>query len=261
MKIANGEIPENFNLKISHPLYSIALFCVASPSPILGQTADNSSIYIWFDDVIGRTNSGIFEGVAYTEEFRVINERHQFFKEPNFVPGSLVYDGQPYFDVELRYDVYQENLLTMNAEATGSPLLILDKKKVAEFTIGGHRFKKVHQNLREGEVHGFLEVLWENDSISLFKKHAKKIFKRTDKEILYYEFKDRYSYYLYYANTYYPLKKANDLNAVFPEYRKSLKAIRNRYASLGKSDPDAYMKSILSDLSAFLSNQSGKETP
>ncbi len=202
----------------------------------------------------------MFKGVAYTEEYRVINERHQFFKEPDFALGSVVYDGQPYFDVELKYDVYQGNLLTMNTEALGSSILILDGNKVTEFTIHGNRFKNLNQNLVENKAYGFLEVLVENDSLSLYKKHAKKIFKRTDKEILYYEFKDRNSYYLHYADTYYSLKKANDLNAIFPEYRKSLKAIRNRYASLGKSDPDAYMKSILLDLSALISAQSAKET-
>ncbi|WP_422083316.1 hypothetical protein [Ulvibacterium sp.] len=248
-------------MKISYLLYLITLFCVTLPSFNFSQTAaDNPSTHIWFDDIIGRTNSGIFNGVAYTEVYRVINERHQFFKEPDFVPGSVVYDGQPYFDVELKYDVYQGNLLTRNMETLGAPILIFDESNVTEFTINGHRFKNVNQNLAENMAFGFLEVLMENDSLSLYKKHSKKIFKRTDKEILYYEFKDRHSYYIYYANIYHSLQKANDLNAIFPEYRKSLKAIRNRYASLGKSDPDAYMKSILSDLSALISSQSGKET-
>jgi hypothetical protein len=239
---------------------AIALFCVVLPSPIFGQVPkDNPSTYIWFDGMIGQTNSGIFEGVAYAEEFRVINEKHQFFKEPYFVLGSVVYDGQSYFDVALRYDVYNDQLSIKNKKLGRLPIMVLDKEKVVGFNIGQHQFKHLSSKEARGNITGFFEVLMKKDSLTLFKKHRKKPFKRTDEEVLYYEFKDNYTYHLKWGPDFYVLNKASDLNGIFPKYRKEVKALRNRYASLRKSSPDTYMNSILSDLSALISTDNGQE--
>lgn len=248
-------------MKITYPTHFLqlvfALFSVWSPCLIFGQISEKDpSIYAWFDDMIGQTNSGIFKGVAYSEEFRAINDEHQFFREPYFILGSVVYDGQPYFEVKLRYDVYNDQLSIKNEKLGRLPIMVLDKEKVAEFQIGPHQFKHLNENETRENISGFFEILLEKDSLSLFKKHRKKRFKRTDEEVLYYEFKDGYTYYLRQGLDVYALKKANDLNRVFPKYKKEVKALRNRYASLGKSDTDAYMKSILLDLSALISNPS-----
>ncbi|WP_425234675.1 hypothetical protein [Ulvibacterium sp.] len=250
-------------MKITYPTHFLqllfALFSIWSPCLIFGQISEGDpSTYAWFDDMIGQTNSGIFEGVAYAEEFRAINDEHQFFKEPYFVLGSVIYDGEPYFEVNLRYDVYTDQLSIKNEKLSRLPITVLDKEKVAEFQIDQHQFKHLSGKETKENISGFFEILLEKDSLSLFKKHRKKRFKRTDEEVLYYEFKDGYTYYLRLGLDFYVLKKANDLNGIFPKYKKEVKALRNRYASLGKSDTDAYMKSILLDLSALISNQSDK---
>ncbi len=209
--------------------------------------------------MVGQTNSGIFEGVAYTEEFRVINEKHQFFKEPYFVLGSVVYDGQPYFEVKLRYNVYNDQLSIKNEKLGRLPIMVLDKEKVVGFNIGQHRFKYLGSKEARGDISGFFEVLMKKDSLTLFKKHRKKRFKRTDEEVLYYEFKDGYTYHLKRGPDFYILNKASDLNGIFPKYRKEIKAMLNRYASQRKSSPDTYMKSIVSDLSALMSTDNGQK--
>jgi len=210
--------------------------------------------------MLGHTNSGMFKGVADTETFRVLNERHPFFKYTDFTLGSLVYDGQPYFEVELRYNVYQESLFTRNTEAIGTPPMRFDKHKVTQFTIDGHAFRNMGTGDTGDNRLGFLEVLLENDSLALYKRYTKKIFKRTDEKLVYYEFKDGHSYYVQYAKTYFSLKKASELNAIFPEHKKSLKTIRDRHEDLRKTNPDSYMKSILLDLYGLMTNNNASGT-
>jgi len=207
--------------------------------------------------MIGQTNTGIYKGVAYDEPFRVINERHQFFKERNFVLGSVIYDGLPYSHLQLKYDVYNDELLIRNSEAVGFPVMIFDKNKVANFSIKKYSFKKIDTVLAgEKKLMGYFEVLLKTDSLVFYKKHSKKLLTRTDQKVVYHEFRDGYSYYLYFENNYYRLKKVNDLGGIFPKYRKSLKTLRNRHASQRKSSPDIYMISILSDLFGLISNNS-----
>ena len=82
-------------------------------------TIVNSSAYEVFDHMVGYTNTGIFDGIEYFEKFPVRNEKHKFFKSSEFVNGLLIYEGNPFLNVELKYDVYDNQLLIRNSEVLG----------------------------------------------------------------------------------------------------------------------------------------------
>ncbi len=232
----------------------ICIFILFVSSKINGQV-DRAldSTYIWFDNIIGQTNSGIFKGVAYDESFNVINERHQFFKDSDFLLGSMIYDRQPYFELELKYDVYHDNLLIRNEDMMALSVMIFDKDKITDFNIDGHKFENLSLAKTKVRLSGFFEVLLKTDSIALYKKYQNKLFTRTDEKIAYHEFKEMHVYYIHYDNKYYKLKNAKDLNAIFPKLKNALKDIRSLHESMRKSDSDTYMKSILTDLVSILS--------
>lgn len=206
--------------------------------------------------MIGNTNSGIFKGTVYVERYIVLNERHKFFKKPNFIVGSVEYDGQPYFNIHLKYDLFDDELLVGNLDLIGSPVIQLDKDKITQFIIDEHKFENIHvTENKNNSLSGFFEVLIKNDVMILYKRHGKKIIRKANKKIRYYEFKDNNLYYVYYNDSYFRLKKINDLNAIFPNYKTQLKNIYARYKSIRKTHPDTYMKSILMDLySVMFSN-------
>ena len=213
----------------------------------LGQGGENEK-YQWFDNLIGQTNSGVFKGVHYTNEYRTINEKHQFFKSSDFKTGSVNYKGQDYFELLLRYDVYIDNLLVLNDALANRPIMVFDKEGITKFMINGHSFEHLSAKTSDEVESVFLEVLLKMESSTLYKKHRKKIFKRTDAQNLYYEFKDSYSYALRSDSVFYPFKKVKELTSIFPDYRKELRAIQKKHNALKKSDKDAYVMAVLTDL-------------
>lgn len=217
---------------------------------VLGQGEENEK-YLWFDSLIGQTNSGIFKGVRYANQYRTINEKHQFFKTTDFKTGSVTYKGQDYFKLLLQYDVYLDQLLMMNEALPNRPIMVFDSEGVAGFTIEGHSFEYLTYKISNDEESGFFEVVLKNESLKLYKKHSRKIFKRTDAQNLYYEFKDGHSYLLQSGSTYYPFKKVKELNGIFPEYRKEIKPILKRHVALKNSDTDAYVRAVLNDVLAL----------
>jgi hypothetical protein len=221
------------------------------PSIVLGQGLENEKKYLWFDSLIGQTSSGVYKGVNYTNEYRAINEKHQFFKSGDFKTGSVNYKGQDYFELLLRYDVYLGNLLVVNDALANRPIMVFDKEGITRFTIDGHSFEYLSPK-RSAEVEaGFFEVLLKNETLTLYKKHTKKIFKRTDAQSLYYEFKDGYSYVLHSDNDFYPFKKVKEVISIFPDYKKELRSIQKKHSALKKSDTDAYVLAVLTDLLSF----------
>jgi len=238
-------------------LLIIALTFLSAPSSLhlYGQNKEETvSAYSLFDEVIGRTNSGIFNGIQYFEKYQVKNDKHKFFKHKFFIWGSIIYNNQPYFETALKYDVYGDELLIKNSEILHAPVTQLDKKNVTEFELNGHIFKNVTFSIKPDEnISGFFEILFENDAITLFKKHQKKISRITDEEI-YYEFKDQFQYYIRYNDTYYMLKKVGFLTTLFPEYKAQLKNSFKRHENLRKIDSDKYLKSIIVDLNNLILN-------
>jgi hypothetical protein len=240
-----------------HPQLIVLLLICIVPKIFYGQVERVSvSPYVWFDRMIGQTNSGIFKGVTYFNEYRVLNERHQFFSTSDFVMGSVVYRGQPFFGIPLKYDVYGDRLLVQNSTLANTPVMIFDQGAIASFSIGEHNFRQIHAvSVMGTELSGYLEVLLKNESLSLYKKHTKKPLKRTDEQVVYYEFKNGHAYYLYYGDRYHKLKKANQLNSIFPSFRKEIKTIRDQYESFRISEPDTFLISILIELSELIAKK------
>ncbi|MGB5435914.1 MAG: hypothetical protein WBM98_08485 [Maribacter sp.] len=212
------------------------------------QDLKEANRYSQFDATIGLINSGVFAGFAYKEEFRVLGSKHKFFYSPDFILGSVTYDGQEYFGYKMKYDVYGDALLLYYAGVYGSQAVQLIKDRVTEFEIEGHRFVNLSiQEDRELPASGFIEVLVEGDHFTFLKKHRKRILKKSDRKSLYHEFKDRRAYYMRLNDEMTQVKSLTHITALFPEYRKQINDLAAKYNELKKSDPEYYYISILSD--------------
>lgn len=232
-------------------IFLMLLFLVPQKE-VLGQN-EASENYLWFDQLIGPTNSGVFKGVRYANAFRTINEKHQFFKSTDFRTGSVTFFGQRYFELPLQYDVFLDQLLVMNTNLPNRPIMVFDRFGVTRFTIDGHVFELLSEEVTDTELRGFFEVLLQEQQLTLYKKHLKKPFKRTDAQNLYYEFKDGYMYVLLTEGTYSTFKKVGELAKIFPSYKKELRTILKKHVDLRKSGSDDYVMAVLNDFLPLIS--------
>ena len=244
-------------LYLVFPALVLGIFCIGG---LRGQEPEETSIYSQFDMSIGPINSGIFAGFAYKEEFRVLGHKHKFFYSPDFLLGSVIYDGQSYFDYDMKYDVYGDELLLYHPMVNGSQAVQLIKERVTSFKIESHRFVNLpKQTGNELPVSGFLEVLLVGDHFTFYKKHRKRILKKSDRKLLYHEFKDRSAYYISLDNELTQVKSLVHIVALFPEYRKQLNDIAVKYKELKKSDLEYYFTAVLSDLDMMVDPKKEKD--
>ncbi len=247
----------NYHILIVSTCLSIAL-----PTSLESQNDTmKTDYYNWFDEIVGKSNSGIFKGIEYFERFKRINDRHQYFKTYNFRNGSVVFDGQYYFNIPLKYDVFDEKLLIKDPNTLNAPIIALDNSNISEFTIDSHKFIQVPRN-EKNEISGFFEILLEKDSLSLYKKHLKEIIKKSDEKVAYldkqvasYQFKDKHVYIVSYKDIHYKVKKASDLSVIFIDHKTEIKTISKKYKAIRKSDPDGYMNAILTDLHTIITTK------
>ncbi|EAR03015.1 hypothetical protein FB2170_06990 [Maribacter sp. HTCC2170] len=228
---------------------------------LIGQNLEESGDLVRFDKTIGPMNSGAFTGYAYTEEFRVLGDRHKFFLSSDFLLGTVNYNGQSYFDYKMKYDVHGDNLLLRHGGVNGTQAIQLIKERVTKFEIEGHRFINLDVNYKmKTPVSGFLEVLFEGNNFSFLKKHKKYALKKVELESVYFEFKGLSEYFLVLNNGVNKIKSNKQITALFPNYRKQISDFTSKYKKIKKSDVQLYLESILSDLDKLieLKNEEGK---
>jgi hypothetical protein len=231
------------------PLIFLNFTLILSTELLCQETGSNDSYYYWYDQMTENSNVGVFSGDEYVENYRVLNDRHKFFDSPNFNVGSIVYEGQPYFNLQLKYDLFEDQLLLKHQTPSISPTLIVDSYKVSSFEINGHQFKNIQQLINgSSKPLGFLEIILTNDSLVLYKKLKKRIRTKTNDKTRYYEFKEDNAYYIFYNDSFFRLKNSANISTIFPNYISQLKTIESQYRSIKKDDPETYLVSVLRDL-------------
>ncbi|WP_420322723.1 hypothetical protein [Flagellimonas sp.] len=228
-----------------------------------GQDQDQIAYYNSFDENVGIENTGLYQGVIYTDKYRTINEKTQFFQTREFQPGSVCYDGQCYYDLDLRYDVYEDEVLIRLVNRVGGGTLKLVKDYVESFQIDGHDFIKIlPKDAPALNVYGFYEVVHESASFSLFTKYTKKSFDRKDRKSIYYEFLDGQSEnVLLYNGAYHIIKSKKEIVELFPNLKREIDRFYNVARALRKSDPDGFRISLMKRIEILLTqkaNQSEK---
>ena len=226
-----------------------------------GRAQDNSQreYYNWFDSQVGVENTGLFNGIRYRELYRVRDGKHKFFQSPEFLTGNLLYDGQPYYDIPMKYDLFEDQLIIELQAVSGKSILKLLKDEVDGFEIDGHKFRHLRDTevYRSGDnIDGFYEVLSETSSILLFKKHLKIRKKVLEDKMVLYEFRKDEAYFILYEGLYHPVRSKNDLIKAFPESKKEINDFYSGSKFLLQTDPDLFMKRILERIDSSLTPNS-----
>jgi hypothetical protein len=210
--------------------------------------------YIWFDAILGVENTGIYSGIEYKEKYRTINEKHKFFLSPNFLKGSITYNGQSYYNIDLKYDVYEDMLLAKIKNKTGGDVILqLMKGKVTAFDLNNHHFiNLVHKEMELEVYSGFYEILEANNTFVFYKKNEKIKKDRLDKSTVYSEFNTKDSYLLHYNESYYSIKSKRNIIQVFPGLKKEINVFHNSNEVLLVSKKDDYMIALMKRISKLL---------
>ncbi|MCL6265771.1 hypothetical protein [Flagellimonas myxillae] len=230
----------------------VALGCIISTH---AQDSQEVDYYNHFDQQIGLENTGLYQGIIHTDKYRTINEYTQYYKSRDFLNGSVCYDGECYHELELKYDVFEDEVLLRLISNAGGGTLQLFKEKLVSFTIDGVDFIKLDNEQAPGiNAYGFYAIAYQGPRFTLYTKYTKKSFDRKDRSSLYYEFLDGPSeHVLFFQGKYHIVNTKKDNILVFPHLKKDIDKFYNLAKRLRKSDPDGFQISLMKRLEILLS--------
>ena len=218
-------------------LFSCALFSQ--------KNSNTQNLYKKFDSIVNLKNTSLSYGKVFIEKYRTQENNHQYFDVNQFVIGELSYQNQEFFDVKIKYDVTEDELIVTLDTDFENYSIILEKAFVEKFKINTKTFINTNE-------FGFLELLFDSNEISFLKKNIKSKQKKEDKSYVYFKFSKKNQYYLYYKEIYYKITHKKDIYKILPNQKNNISSFYKLNKELMKNDIDKFyqllLKSIVNNL-------------
>lgn len=206
-------------------LFSFALFSQ--------KNSNTQNLYKKFDSIVNLKNTSLPYGKVFSEKYRTQENNHQYFDVNQFVIGAVSYQNQEFFDVKMKYDINEDYLIVNLDNDLENYSIILEKAFVEKFEINTKTFININE-------FGYLEILFDSNEISFFKKNTKSKQKKEDKSYVYFKFSEKNQYYLTYKKVFYKITSKKDIYKILPTQKNNISSFYKLNKELMKNDIDKF---------------------
>ncbi len=223
---------------------------------IHSQTNNDVNVYNWFDNTVGKNNLDLNNGVPHINPYRSIGDNHLYLIN-KYENGKIDYDGQKYFEVKLKYDIFRD-ILVLNPYGESENIGInLNQSKVEAFSILDKNFVKIDKKVQTVPefTYGYYEESKVAETFTLYIKHHKDIQKTVSENGISYSFKENNLFFIDLKNNIYSIRGKSDIIKLFPDQKKQINGFYLMNRELQKSDLNQFMKNLMKYISNSLSIQ------
>lgn len=221
------------------------------------QTNENISLYDYFDKTVGKDNLNINNGVVHSEPFRIMPKNNRYYID-EFNLGDLSFDDEIYTNVNIKYDIHDDQVVyKQNGETNNLPITII-KDKVGFFTIKNKKFVNLKsESIKFPKIiHGIYEENFAESNISLYTKHRKEKIKVLKADILYYNYIYYTDFVIKYNNFFYTVQSQKDIKTIFPFYKKEIIDFYKTNRNVEHSDKKQFMENLVKYINGLLRKSS-----
>jgi hypothetical protein len=167
----------------------------------------------------------------------------EFLFTQDFLPGSVTIDGKTYNNLELKYDIYNDEILTPTDRGI---ILQLNKEMVEQFTLYYENKIFLFHNVKSDSINnlsGYVNVLYEGKT-TLMVKYKKDILMMADDK--YDLFAETFKTYLLKENKIYPMNNKKDLITLLSDRQPEVKAfIKKNSIQVSKKLPGSFIPVLI----------------
>ncbi len=222
-------------------LFSFLLISFQSGFSQSDDYKEEKNYYLAFDSIVGAANTGLYNGKRYIDRFRSSKENHRFFKDYAFANGYVMYNNQPYFNINLMYDLYEDILIAKLKGDKNFFNMVFISNDVKEFNIYDTHFVNILNYSNDDNTPGFAELLYESDKLVLLKKYEKDKKDKLKRQTVVHEFNLVTSYLVSNGDNLTAIKSKKDFKTIFPNKIDSIYAYYKDNKSLQENNPDLFM--------------------
>ena len=207
-----------------------------------------------YETAIGR-NSRIFTGSYYYDKNYWGIGGDPFFVNNYWNVGTIIYEGQQYDSISIRYDIYRDLLLIKYIDKNGHVAPIqLHKSKVEEFMIMGHHFIYTEEDTLSGIKTGFLDLLYNGDKAKVFAKRRKEVSRTQIANDIVRGYFVNDKFYIKKDQNYYEVKGKKSLLEVLADKKNEIKAFLKENRALFKKDHERQLVESVEYYNSMVNN-------
>jgi hypothetical protein len=197
-----------------------------------------------YDNIIGR-NASVYSGIEYYSPQIGVGE-NPFFVDDYWELGSVVYDQSPFDSIELKYDIYYDQLIVENFGLDGHPApILLYKPKVQSFQLHGYDFIRIDSDSLSNLKSGYYNLMYNGAAAKLLIKRRKEKVQFSDINSIREEFQENDKYFIEKGGNYYPVKKKKSVLRALDDKNKELKSFIKSNGLNFKSNPDEQLALVV----------------
>ena len=210
----------------------------------IGCFSQNKNLIKQNDSLVGIENLAYNNGVVYYNKYQTTSQNTSQFLENKYNNCILQYNNQTYYDVNLKYDVFEDILLFKpNTQIVLETSLIT--KQVDYFILKNKKFKKLETISSDKSIrYSFFEEVEINTKSTLYIKH-KKIFKVDPKsDLISYIFYDSKIYYIFQNNKLEEISTKSSIINLFPASKKEIKEFYKENRNLKETNIQLFYQNL-----------------
>jgi hypothetical protein len=197
-----------------------------------------------YNDAIG-DNSMILTGSYYIESNTGV-DGDPFFINNFWNSGSIVYEGQRYDSIDIRYDIYSDLVIIKYVDKLGYVRPIqLHRSKVEEFILMDHHFIRLEGDSLSTVKTGFFDLLYDGEKASVLAKRRKEISRTQSLSNLVKKYYSNDIRYIRTGHNYYVVKGKKSLLEVLSDRKDEVKTfLKKNKARLRKDYERQFIEAV-----------------
>ena len=217
----------------------------------MAQNGSAPHVFQQYDQLVSLENTGLYNGTEFNDIFLNTDGTYRYFKRFDYNRGSVVYSGQFYPNIPLKYDLLEDNLLTHSDDNLSIFVVKLIPEFIDSFTVHNREFVRLTNVDKAFVGNGFFEKVFIGNKVKLYTKHVKKKRDKALQSGIQYRFSDANFFLIAYKNQYFIANSAKDVWKNIPELKDQIRKFSKTYKQLYKTDKQAFMTKLIGYLDSL----------
>lgn len=173
------------------------------------------------------------------------SDEHQFYLSEQWMPGTVVYDGQLFRSVPMLYDIVKDEVAVKYVQSFGN--VALQSQKVHSFSLADHTFVRLIAGQPEagGLRTGFYDVLYDGTTKLLARRKKDRLQQITDTKIVI-EFPEKDAFYIFKNGEYNPVHSKSSILFLLEDQKKPLKKYTRQHRLSFRENREAAITALAS---------------
>lgn len=228
-------------------LFLIISVIVTSNTIVFAQENDEVLLNKWVDNAVGEKSLEVYNGLLHYNLYRTSNDSiHRYFQKNQFEKGTIKYNDQVYYDINIKYDIYEDQLVVKQDNEIDFKSLNVIKNNVTYFTVNNKKIVNIEKlENKKDFMKGFYEENLVNSKFSFYIKHHKGIREIQKDGFILYSYSLDNSYAILMNQQYYEVNNKNQLIKLFPGLKKKINDYFQFHNNLRKGNEPLFMENLM----------------